>query len=97
MRGGDVVLGRRTTGPKREAQDHVTGRGLCPRWRRKAEDQTHTRLLANLRNDMLREVGEVRFDIVEAVVAPEWLAQNPGHKSIDQRIALLCRHEVLHR
>ncbi|KFG90324.1 hypothetical protein BV98_001526 [Sphingobium herbicidovorans NBRC 16415] len=54
-------------------------------------------MLANLRHDMLREIGKVSLYIVEASVAPERIAQNPGDKSIDQRIALLCRHEVLHR
>ncbi|MCB4858230.1 hypothetical protein K7W03_01340 [Sphingobium sp. PNB] len=97
MRGDGIALGRRTTGPEREAEDHLAGGRLCPQRRRKTEDQPQTHMLANLRNDMLREIGEVRFDIREAVIAQEGIAQETGDERIDQRVALLRRHEVLHR
>lgn len=54
-------------------------------------------MFANLGYDLVREVEKMRFDVSEAVVVPEWVAENLGNECVDERIALLRRHVVLDR
>lgn len=61
------------------------------------EDQPDTRMFANMRYDLLRKAGEMCVDIGEAVVIAKGIALETGDEGIDERIALLCRHVVLHR
>ena len=54
-------------------------------------------MFANLRNDVLRQVRHLGFDVGPAVVPTEWIAQKASDHSVDQCIALLRGHEVLKR
>jgi uncharacterized protein (DUF2164 family) len=97
VRDNDIALGRRTTGPEREAQHHLTGGGLRARRRRETKDQPDARMFANLCDHNPRQVFEMSLDGIEAIVALEWIAQKLGYESVDEGIALLRRHVVPHR